>query len=161
TTARRCQPSPQAKAQAQRKARAHAKAEATRQADIDQVNALPIRNRTAAGIDVGKTSHWVCVGFTTEPHSDLILEFPPSTDGLYQLVAFLPQHEVTTVALEPSGHYWIVLYELLDSDGFEVLLVDPSYTKQIKGRPKTDRRDCQWIYRLHTVGLLAAAFRPD
>src|SRR5262249_50881978 len=23
------------------------------------------------------------------------------------------------------------------------------------------RRDCQWIYRLHSVGLLAAAFRPD
>src|SRR5437016_3817338 len=22
-------------------------------------------------------------------------------------------------------------------------------------------RDCQWIYRLHSVGLLAAAFRPD
>ena len=47
------------------------------------------------------------------------------------------------------------------SHGFEVLLVDPSYTKQVRGRPKTDRRDCQWIYRLHSVGLLAAAFRPD
>ena len=31
----------------------------------------------------------------------------------------------------------------------------------MRGRPKTDRRDCQWIYRLHSVGLLAAAFRPD
>ena len=31
----------------------------------------------------------------------------------------------------------------------------------MRGRPKTDRRDCQWIYRLHRVGLLAAAFRPD
>jgi hypothetical protein len=53
------------------------------------------------------------------------------------------------------------LYELLESNGFEVLLVDPSYTKQVKGRPKTDRLDCQWIYRLHSVGLLAAAFPPD
>jgi hypothetical protein len=42
-----------------------------------------------------------------------------------------------------------------------VLLVDPSYTKQVKGRPKTDKRDAQWIYRLHAVGLLAGAFRPD
>jgi transposase len=40
-------------------------------------------------------------------------------------------------------------------------MVDPSYTKQVKGRPKTDRRDCQWIQRLHAHGLLAAAFRPD
>ena len=39
--------------------------------------------------------------------------------------------------------------------------MDPSYTKQVKGRPKTDRLDCQWVYRLHSVGLLAAAFRPD
>ena len=42
-----------------------------------------------------------------------------------------------------------------------MLLVDPSYTRQLRGRPKTDRRDCQWIYRLHSVGLLAPAFRPD
>ena len=31
-----------------------------------------------------------------------------------------------------------------------MLLVDPSYTHQLRGRPKTDRRDCQWIYRLHS-----------
>jgi transposase len=49
---------------------------------------------------------------------------------------------------------------LLESEGFEVLLVDPSYSQQLRGRPKTDRRDCQWIYRLHSVGLLAA-LRPD
>src|SRR4029079_10762405 len=59
------------------------------------------------------------------------------------------------------GIYWVPLYELLQAEGFEVLLVDPSYTHQLRGRPKTDRRDCQWIYRLHSVGLLAAAFRPD
>jgi hypothetical protein len=47
------------------------------------------------------------------------------------------------------------------AEGFQVLLVDPSYSQQLRGRPKTDRRDCQWIYRLHSVGLLAAAFRPD
>src|SRR4029079_688019 len=59
------------------------------------------------------------------------------------------------------GIYWVPLYELLQAEGFEVLLVDPSYTHQLRGRPKTDRRDCQWIYRLHSVGLLAVAFRPD
>src|SRR5262249_56751472 len=26
---------------------------------------------------------------------------------------------------------------------------------------RRDRCACQWIYRLHSVGLLAAAFRPD
>ncbi len=153
--------SDQAKPRAKRKARAHAKAEANRQDNIDRVNALPITNRCAAGIDVGKQSHWVCVGFTQDTDSDLLREFPAHTNGLQEVVAYLRQHHVTTVALESSGHYWIALYELLDSQGFEVFLVDPSYTRQIKGRPKTDRLDCQWIYRLHAVGLLAAAFRPD
>jgi transposase len=80
---------------------------------------------------------------------------------LHALLAYLHQHQVTTAAMESTGIYWIPLYELLEAQGFEVLLVDPSYTKQVRGRPKTDRRDCQWIYRLHSVGLLAAAFRPD
>ncbi|HEY6546825.1 MAG TPA: IS110 family transposase [Vicinamibacteria bacterium] len=115
----------------------------------------------AAGIDIGSRSHWVCVGFTTEAASCLIQEFPAHTDGLKAIAAFLREHQVDTVALESTGIYWIPLYELLAAAGFEVLLVDPSYTHQLRGRPKTDRRDCQWIYRLHSVGLLAAAFRPD
>src|SRR5688572_24640518 len=115
----------------------------------------------AAGIDIGSRSHWVCAGFTTAAASCLTQEFPAHTDGLKAIVAFLREHQVNTVALESNGIYWIPLYELLQAEGFEVLLVDPSYTHQLRGRPKTDRRDCQWIYRLHSVGLLAAAFRPD
>jgi hypothetical protein len=34
-------------------------------------------------------------------------------------------------------------------------------TRQIKGRPKTDRLDCQWIRRLHHLGMLPAVFQPD
>ena len=40
-------------------------------------------------------------------------------------------------------------------------LIDPQQVKKIKGRPKSDRLDCQWLQRLHTFGLLAGAFRPD
>jgi transposase len=117
-----------------------------------------VTNLHAAGVDIGSWSHWVCVG--TEDAAK-VREFPAHTDGLHALLAFLHEHQVTTVAMESTGIYWVPLYELLEAQGFEVLLVDPSYTKQVRGRPKTDRRDCQWIYRLHSVGLLAAAFRPD
>ncbi len=37
----------------------------------------------------------------------------------------------------------------------------PSFTRQIKGRPKTDRRDCQWIQHLAKYGLLPPIFQPD
>src|SRR5947209_8401011 len=144
-----------------RKTRAKVKSEALRQRETAQVEALPVQHPHAAGIDIGSRSHWVCVGFTTDTASCLIREFPAHTAGLKAIAAFLREHQVTTVALESTGIYWIPLYELLQAEGFEVLLVDPSYSHQLRGRPKTDRRDCQWIYRLHSAGLLAAAFRPD
>jgi transposase len=41
-----------------------------------------------------------------------------------------------------------------------VVLVDPREVQRAPGRPKSDVHDCQWLQRLHTYGLLAAAFRP-
>jgi transposase len=140
-----------------RRSKAHSKVQAQKEAKVRHVEGLAVTNTHAAGIDIGSWSHWVCLG--TDPAA--IREFPAHTDGLHALVAYLHEHQVSTVAMESTGVYWIPLYELLETEGFEVLLVDPSYTKQVRGRPKTDRRDCQWIYRLHSVGLLAAAFRPD
>src|SRR5262249_12645216 len=134
-----------------RKTRAPPKCEAPGPGAAAPVEALPVQHPHAAGIDIGSRSHWVCVGFTTDAASCLIREFPAHTDGLKAIAAFLREHRVDTVALESTGIYWIPLYELLQAEGFEVLLVDPSYTHQLRGRPKTDRRDCQWIYRLHSV----------
>src|SRR5262249_29699174 len=44
---------------------------------------------------------------------------------------------------------------------FTVVMTAPHFTRQIKGRPKTDRRDCQWIQRLHRHGMLPPVFQPD
>jgi transposase len=151
-------PAAQHKSYRRHKAKAHAKVQARQDAEVRRVEGLPVTQAHAAGVDIGSWSHWVCVGADEAAH---VREFPAHTDGLHALVAFLHEHQITTVAMESTGIYWVPLYELLDAQGFEVLLVDPSYTKQVRGRPKTDRRDCQWIYRLHSVGLLAAAFRPD
>ncbi len=131
------------------------------QKEAAQVEALPVQHPHAAGIDIGSRSHWVCVGFATAAASGLTREFPAHTAGLKAIAAFLREPYVTTVALETTSIYGIPLYELLQAEGFEGLLVDPSYSHQLRGRPKTDRRDCPWISRRHSVGLLAAAFRPD
>jgi transposase len=155
-----CPPDPaqRRKGVRRRRAKAHAKAQAQRDAEARRVEGLPVTNPHAAGVDIGSWSHWVCVGPDDAAH---VREFPAHTEGLQAPVALLHAHQVATVALESTGIYWVPLYELLEAQGFEVLLVDPSYTKQVRGRPKTDRRDCQWIFRLHRAGLLAAAFRPD
>jgi hypothetical protein len=98
-----------------------------------------VQHPHAAGIDIGSRSHWVCVGFTSDAASCLIREFPAHTAGLKAIAAFLREHQVNTIALESTGVYWIPLFELLQAEGFEVLLVDPSYSHQLRGRPKTDR----------------------
>ena len=82
----------------------------------------------------------MCVDFTTGADSRSIRELPAHTAGLTAIAAFLREHQVDTGALESTGIYRIPLYELLQAEGFEVLLVDPSYTHQLRCRPKTDRR---------------------
>jgi transposase len=125
-----------------------------------KVASLPIKHEHAAGIDVGDASHWVCVDSTPDG-SDTVREFPAHTPGLRQLVDWLRQCGITTVALEASGVYGHVLYLTLAEAGFAVVMTAPTFTRQIKGRPKTDRRDCQWIQRLHQHGLLPSVFQPD
>src|SRR5204862_3668301 len=125
----------QAQAQAQRqayhrrKSRAKVKSEALRQKEAAQVEALPVQHPHAAGIDIGSRSHWVCVGFTTEAPSCLIQEFPAHTAGLKAIAACLQEHQLNTIAMESTGIYWIPLYEPLQAKGFEVFLVDPSYSR--------------------------------
>src|SRR5678815_3573288 len=67
---------------------------------------------------------------------------------------------VDTVAMESTGVYWIPLFELLDSRGFNVLLVNARHVKNVSGR-KSDVLDCQWLQQLMSYGLLRGAFRPD
>lgn len=134
---------------------AHAQAEA-----CARLAGQPVQHPHAAGIDVGDTSHWVCVEATPDG-SDPVREFPAHTTGLRQLVAFLLLCRVTTVALEATGVYGHVLYLTLLEAGLHVITAPPQFARQIKGRPKTDKRDCQWIQRLHKLGLLPSIFQPN
>jgi transposase len=63
--------------------------------------------------------------------------------------------------LEATGVYSHVLFLTLLEAGLDVVVTSPKFTKQIQGRPKTDKRDCQWIQRLHQYGLLPGIFQPD
>ena len=141
TTAKQAQ---QRQGYQRRKTTARAKASAQQEAARRQVEDLPVTQAHAAGIDLGARSHWVCVGYSKDDNTGFIQEFPAHTDDLQQLLAFLRQHPIATVARESTGIHGVPLYELLDANGFEVLLVDPSCTKQVQGRPKTDRLDRQW-----------------
>lgn len=114
-------------------------------------------NKMAAGVDIGSKSHFVAV---PEGCADIcVREFQSFTSDLHELANWLESCGVTTVAMESTGVYWIPLFELLETRGFEVLLVDARHVKNVSGR-KTDVLDCQWLQQLHTYGLLSGAFRP-
>jgi len=117
---------------------------------------LEVVNPYAAGIDVGSRSHWVAVGQDAQS----VKEFGVYTQDYKEMAQWLHQHKITTVAMESTGTYWQTLFSALIGEGFEVILVNGRQTKNIKGK-KTDILDCQWIQKLHTLGLLSASFLPD
>src|SRR5262249_1749231 len=104
----------------------------------------PIPHRHAGGVDLGLRTHWAAAPPLPDGPPQ-VAEFDTFTDSLEALADWLKQHGVTTVALEATGVYWEPLFALLEKRGFEVILVAPTYTSGIKGRPKTDRLDCHWI----------------
>ena len=120
--------------------------------------ALQVINPDAAGIDVHSDMHMVCV--PADRDANPVRQFGANTADLQELVAWLKKCRIKTVALESTGVYWIPLFELLESEGFEVYLVEPGQLSRCGARPKTDVLDAQWIQRLHSYGLLRASFRP-
>ncbi|MGE3798227.1 MAG: IS110 family transposase [Thermomicrobiales bacterium] len=125
-----------------------------------RLSALDVLHPDAAGIDIGSDFHVVAVT-SPDGQSVEVRSFGACTADLVALADWLVQHSVKTVAMESTGVYWIPLYDLLESRGFSVLLVDPRQIQRAPGRPKTDTHDAQWIRRLHSLGLLSAAFRPE
>jgi transposase len=118
---------------------------------------LELAHPNAAGVDVGAASHFVAV--PAERDEQPVREFKSFTDDLERLADWLASCGIDTVAMESTGVYWIALFELLESRGFSVYLVNARHVKNVSGR-KSDVLDCQWLQQLMSYGLLAGAFRP-
>jgi transposase len=117
---------------------------------------MPVLNHHAAGIDVGSREHYVAVGQGREH----VKKFGVYTSDLKALCEWLLKNSITTVALESTGSYWKNLFIMLQQHGLNPILVNGSFTKNLKGR-KTDVIDCQFIQLMHTLGLLPDSFQPD
>ena len=119
--------------------------------------ALELAHPNAAGIDIGSASHFVAV--PPDRDDEPVREFKSFTDDLDALAGWLLACGVDTVAMESTGVYWIPLFELLESRGLTVYLVNARHVKNVSGR-KSDVLDCQWLQQLMSYGLLSGAFRP-
>ena len=115
-------------------------------------------NLYAAGIDIGSREHYVAVPPSLD--EDSVKTFSSFTPDLEAMADWLVQIGITTVAMESTGVYWIPAFEILESRGLKVILVNARHVKNVTGR-KTDVKDCQWLQQFHTYGLLNGAFRPE
>ena len=120
--------------------------------------ALPRIRPNVAGIDLGSREHWVC-GPATADGEPNVRVFRTTTPQLQELANWLRAQGVESVAMESTHVYWIPVYELLESCGIEVVLVNARQFHNVPGR-KTDMKDCQWLQLLHSCGLLRGSFRP-
>jgi transposase len=111
-------------------------------------------NPLSAGIDIGSEKIFVSVDGATVVH------FETFTSDYHRCIQYLQDHQVKRVAMEATGVYWVSLYEMLEKQGIEVCLVNPKEVKQVKGR-KTDVKDCQWIQKLYSAGLLRQSYIPE
>jgi transposase len=116
-----------------------------------------ITNAHAAGIDVGSRFHCVSVGEGKED----CREFGVFTEDLHALCEWLKSKGVQSVAMESTGFYWKQLFLMIQSYGMEACLINAAYTKNIRGRKPSDMADSQWIWKMHSVGILPSSYQPD
>ena len=95
---------------------------------------LSVANPDAAGIDVHSNMHMVCV--PADRDGNPVRQFGANTADLQEIVAWLKKCRVKTIALESTGIYWIPLFELLESEGFEVSLVEPGQLSRCGAAPR-------------------------
>jgi transposase len=125
---------------------------------LQSVTEAPRVRPDAAGIDI--SPELICVAVDPQRDAPAVRSFGSVTAELYRIANWLRACKVKTVAMESTGVYWIPLFQVLESCGFEVFLVNARHYKNVPGR-KTDVSDAAWLWYLHAVGLLSGSFRPQ
>ncbi|TAE51775.1 MAG: IS110 family transposase [Cytophagales bacterium] len=110
-------------------------------------------HKRAAAIDIGASKIYV------SPDGEEVLVYETFTADYRRCVADLQTYGIDQVCMEATGVYWIALYDMLDSAGIKVCLVNPKEVKQVKGR-KTDTKDCRWIQKVFSAGLVRESYVP-
>jgi transposase len=113
------------------------------------------------GVDVHKKSVTACVLWAEDKGKKRKEKrrFSTFTQDLLKLADWLRECGVTHVAMESTGVYWKPVWNILDGQFEEVLLINAQHIKAVPGR-KTDQKDSEWIADLLQHGLLKGSFVP-
>jgi transposase len=122
---------------------------------------MKVKHRRCCGIDVHKNSVTVCVlPPAGQPHLEVKRrKFRTFTRDLRQMRAWLKNCQVTDVAMESTGQYWRPLWNVLEGEFAQLILVNPQHIKGLNGY-KTDPKDALWIAGLLEGGKLRNSWVP-
>jgi transposase len=125
------------------------------------------------GVDVSQAKHSACIGTQTRI-SRHKLEFTHTREGFRMFETILNRARAKNtccrvlIAMEPSGIYWLALYERLTGCGYEVCLVHcqavcHNRKTMQEGTSKTDAKDAYSIFDLLQQGkfFLPVARDPE
>lgn len=118
---------------------------------------MQVVHERCAGLDVHKKTVVACV---LTPEGKEIQTFSTMTADLLRLAEWLKERGCRAVAMESTGVYWKPIYNLLEAEDFEPMVVNAQHIKAVPGR-KSDVRDAEWIADLLRHGLLRPSFIPD
>ena len=116
--------------------------------------------RRVCGMDVHRDTIVVCV-LPAVGKADSVIRKTYGTfrNELIRMRVWLKQLDVTEIAMESTGLYWRPVWNVLEEQGFQLLLVNPAQVKALAGR-KSDGRDGQRIAEYLQDGRLDASFVP-
>lgn len=114
------------------------------------------------GIDIAKKAHEVC--FLDENGNVLdgnSFKIPNTLSGVDKLQTMLEKYGLdpqnALVAMEATGHYWLVLYSWLHEQGFEIKVINPLVTDALRKmrvrKVKNDRIDAEIVAQVLMFGM--------
>jgi len=121
-------------------------------------NNLFMETKACSGLDVHKDSIYAAV-FKHNLCSEVRI-FSTLTSDLKVLSQWLLSEGVESIAMESTGIYWVPIWNILEREKFNLILVNPYFIKQMPGR-KTDTKDAQWIAELLSKNLLKGSLVPS
>ena len=118
-------------------------------------------HRNCCGIDVHKKSIAVCVINETNDGAETRHKclFGTMTGELRALAQWLCKCRVSAVAMEATGVYWMPVWNVLESYGLQLMLINPEHYRAVRGK-KTDLKDGERIAELLQDGRLQGSFVP-
>lgn len=118
---------------------------------------MEVLHERVCGLDLHKKTITACI---LASKSKEIRTFGTMTEDLFLLIDWIKASNCTIVAMESTGVYWKPIYNLLEAEEIETLVVNAQHIKNVPGR-KSDVRDAQWIAQLLRHGLVRGSYIPN